>query len=1299
MASSNEYTNEQLNYFRICHVTTNILAEGLRTIFKQEWDKQYKATIGEWKDDPRNGQDFNNGESLRNRRKNVHLLATMKNGNRAEWDCTMLFYAILYSDCVGHGINATVRTNVDDLRKFRNEVFAHTLRDNLSDADFHKTISKVCGAFQVLGLDTVKIQDIKNQTTFPTEELRDVLKEVNNLKHQLQDKEDQRQVLEDQLQKEITSFCILPPKPSHDIGNRDRDVSEIAKQLRELKEANESSLTYLYISGNPGSGKSQLARLVARGFFDEDKEMPCASSFVMTVNAASPGSLLESYAFFARQLRCPEYSIIQILNSKNSKIEEKIADLKMLISTKISLFTSWLLVVDNVTSVSSVHAHLPDSGNEAWGKGQLLITTQDTASIPLPSSCINHILVSKGMDHDDAISLLSMLSGLPNSEQENEVAQALDYQPLALASAATFVKQAQQNKASSHFGWKEYLKVLEKGQRRITEEILAETNLSYPNSMTAAIALAVEKEITSNKVVNHLFSLLSICAPKPLSLDIGINYIKTVDENSKDLDKELICMRLKRCSQLLFDEDEKGCFIRVHQVVHDAIKTALKDNPKDNNIETINGAIKSFSQFINSLPQESHSALDTLHVVPHLRTFLFVIADVFSKESSSVQAHDKYISSNFYQENFHEFGCICLKHCEFNGAKMYHEYALALKLEKLGTTDLALATSYTYLGLIHRNLGDLEQAKEHHQRALTIQIEKLGAEHIVVATSYNNLGLIHRRFGDLEQAKEHHQRALTIQLEKLGAEHIVVATTYNNLGLIHQDLGDLEQAKDYYQRALTIKIKKLGGEHIDVAGSYNNLGVIHRRLGDLEQAKQCQQRALTISLEKLGAEHIDVATIYNNLGVIHGQLGDLQQAKDYYQRALTIGLEKLGADHIDVATSYINLGVIHGELGDLQKAKEYLERALTIKLEKLGAEHIDVGSIYDNLGFIHRELGDLQQAKEYHQRALAITLEKLGAEHIDVAVSYNNLGSIHYKLGDLQQAKEYLQRALTIKIEKLGAEHIDVAVSYNNLGSIHYKLGDLQQAKEYLQRALTIKLERVGAEHIDVGSIYDNLGLIHGELGDLQQAKEYHQRALTITLGKLGAEHIDVATSYNNLGIIHHDLGVLEKAKEYHQRALTIRLEKLGAQHIDVATSYNRLGEVHQDLGDLQHAKEYHQRALTIRLEKLGAEHIDVGSSHDKLGLIHHDLGDLEQAKQCQQRALTIRLEKLGAEHIDVARCYDNLALIHHDLGDLEQAKEYNQRALTIRLEKLGAEHNLVARSYENLRLIQRDLGDIEQSK
>ena len=58
----------------------------------------------------------------------------------------------------------------------------------------------------------------------------------------------------------------------------------------------------MYISGNPGSGKSQLAGLVAKRFFDEARDIPSSTPCVMALNAASPDSLLESYALMARQV-------------------------------------------------------------------------------------------------------------------------------------------------------------------------------------------------------------------------------------------------------------------------------------------------------------------------------------------------------------------------------------------------------------------------------------------------------------------------------------------------------------------------------------------------------------------------------------------------------------------------------------------------------------------------------------------------------------------------------------------------------------------------------------------------------------------------------------------------------------------------------------------------------------------------------------------------------------------------------------------------------------------------------------
>ena len=1097
MALSKEYTKEQLNYFRICYVTTDLLAEGLRELFKREWDNQYKSkSLGEWKDLAQNGTDFYNGESLRNQRRNAHLLATMINGNRAQWDCTMLFYAILYSDCVGPYLASTVRNNVDDLRNFRNGEFAHVPQGSLPEIDFQNAIGKVHVAFKALGLSTVKIDDIKNEKTFPTDELRKILKEVDDVKQGLQEKENQRQVLEDQLQKEASSFCILPPKPTHEIESRESEVAQIAHQLRELKKANKNRLSYLYISGNPGSGKSQLAGLVAERFFDEVKEMPCTSSFVMTVNAASQNSLLESYANFARQLKCPDFSVMQTLSSKDWNIKEKIANLKMLIAAKIGCYTSWLMVVDNVTKLTFVHDYLPQSGTETWARGQLLITTQDTKSIPLNSSSINHISVSQGMNPHDATSLLAKLSGVFDNELAENVAQKLDYQPLALAGAAVFVKDIRQDKASKHFGWDEYLKILQKGKRETTEDTLADTNPIYPNTMTTAITLAVEAQVKSDKFFEHLFRFLSLCAPQPLNVDIAVSYLINVLERDDKEDKEHIRRRFRRCSLLLLEEDEDSCYyIRVHQVVHDAMKWVMSDCTENQTIKVVSEAVTSFNKFIVTIPHENRT-MDTMYIIPHVRALIIPINTVITTENMS-QVHVQDIS-----EKLSNLGNICKMHCEFKVAEKYLEISLAFRIRLLGDQNVDAASGYNDLASIHFDLGDLEQAKEYQLRGLAIFLKKLGAEHVSVATSYGNLASIHLDLGDLEQAKEYQQRGLAIFLKKLGAEHVSVATSYGNLASIHKDLGDLEQAKEYQQRGLAIELKKLGAEHVSVATSYGNLASIHKALGDLEQAKEYQQRGLAIKLKKLGAEHVSVATSYGNLALIHKDLSDLKQAKEYQQRGLAIELKKLGAEHVSVATSYGNLASIYRNLGDLEQAKEYQQRGLAIFLKKLGAEHVSVATSYGNLASIHKDLGDLEQAKEYQQRGLAIKLKKLGAEHVSVATSYGNLASIHKDLGDLEQAKEYQQRGLAIELKKLGAEHVSVATSYGNLASIHKDLGDLEQAKEYQQRGLAIQLKKLGAEHVSVATSYGHLASIHQDLGDFEQAKEYQQRALVMKLKK-----------------------------------------------------------------------------------------------------------------------------------------------------------------------------------------------------
>ena len=184
MASSLKFTEGQINYFKVCFIVTDELAEGLREIFKREWDNRHKAILGEWKDEPKNGMDFWSGESDRNRSRNAHLLRVIKKGNRAEWDCTMLFYAILFSDCI-YSLSLAVQSNVDNLRKLRNEDFAHMPRGHLSSIEFQNVVSKISTAFHALNLPTQNICEITNTTTFLSEELRKVLTKIDILKNEV----------------------------------------------------------------------------------------------------------------------------------------------------------------------------------------------------------------------------------------------------------------------------------------------------------------------------------------------------------------------------------------------------------------------------------------------------------------------------------------------------------------------------------------------------------------------------------------------------------------------------------------------------------------------------------------------------------------------------------------------------------------------------------------------------------------------------------------------------------------------------------------------------------------------------------------------------------------------------------------------------------------------------------------------------------------------------------------------------------------------------------------------------------
>ncbi|CAB4003673.1 Nephrocystin-3 [Paramuricea clavata] len=1096
-------SEEKRNYICMQNIIIDVVSEGLRKVFKNEWNTRYQASLGAWDDTSVSGQQLFNRENTRPRPNKNMYQAKFQQGNTNQWDCSVLFDAILYSNSISKSsLNPTIKTEVENIRYMRNKIM-HADDTTLSDADFQTMIRDVEKAFKSLSLPVNDITQMKSK--------RNLYK----------------------------SFQVLPPKPTHEVVRRSEKVKEIEQELQKLRIDSDGKLTYFYISGNPGSGKSQLSRQLGEDLF-KDVNLETQTTFVMTLHAKDLDTLRHSYEDFCRRLNCSERVLSNVINSSKTN-KEKIEDLRSLIESRIKNWKRWWIIVDNVENLQKMSNLLPQRDDEVWNNGQIILTVQNTNAVPSDSLFTRHISLSLGMKDGECRQLLSTLSGTDaNNPLLDEVAEKLDYQPLAMAAAAVYFKKVIEGKYCRTFSWQDYLQKL-KNKRIETEKQLEQISTAYTSTMTAAVKLAVEKS-AEDLILNHTFNLFSLISFEPLPVDIIVKYVQEIDQK---YDKEDIYLALKDCSLFLLTETE-DCDVWLHRVVHEATKslsvckesdTTYYSHPGIANERAIIDAATTVQNVIKALYCFQHRH-DQIKMIPHIKAFNAAIEKLFVEQDSLYSISSDFEKPDIYAI-YHFFGRTLNRYCEYHLAVKFYN----TNLQILGDSECHDYRSSTFieLGNSYTKIGDFDKAMDYHQRALEIQEKYLGPNHVDVAVSYNNIGLVYYDQGDLDQAKDCYQRALKIKEKQLGPNHVDIAASYNNIGLVYYGKGDLKQAKDYYQQALEIEEKQLGPNHVRVAVSCSNIGLVYYDQGDLDKADDYYQRALKIEEKQLGPNHVDIAASYNNIGLVYYDKGNLDQAKDYYQRALEIEEKQLGPNHVDVAVSYNNNGLVYYDEGDLDKAKHYYQRALEIEEKQLGPNHVNVATSYNNIGLVYYDKGELDQAKNCYQRALEIEEKQLGPNHVDVAVSYNNIGLVYYDKGDLDQANDYYQRALQIEEKQVCPNHVDVAVSYNNIGGVHYKKGDLDQAKDYYLRALEIEEKQLGPNHVDVAVSYNNIGLVYYEKGDLDQANDCYKRALEIQEKQLGPNHVDVAASYNNIGLVYYDKGDLDQANDYYQRALRVR--------------------------------------------------------------------------------------------------------------------------------------------------------------
>ena len=176
------------------------------------------------------------------------------------------------------------------------------------------------------------------------------------------------------------------------------------------------------------------------------------------------------------------------------------------------------------------------------------------------------------------------------------------------------------------------------------------------------------------------------------------------------------------------------------------------------------------------------------------------------------------------------------------------------------------------LGLFLHRAGDFPGARIAFEAALAVDERVLGAAHPQVARDENHLGLVRRDMYQLDPARASHERALAIAEAAFGPHHPIVASYVNNLGTVLLDQGDALGALAAFRRAFAIDEAAYGPDHTRVAIRASNLGNVLRLFADFEEARGAYEVAHDIFLRKLGADHTNTKTVAANIAAL-GSLG------------------------------------------------------------------------------------------------------------------------------------------------------------------------------------------------------------------------------------------------------------------------------------------------------------------------------------------------------------------------------------------------------------------------------------------
>ncbi|EAS06316.2 tetratricopeptide repeat protein (macronuclear) [Tetrahymena thermophila SB210] len=676
----------------------------------------------------------------------------------------------------------------------------------------------------------------------------------------------------------------------------------------------------------------------------------------------------------------------------------------------------------------------------------------------------------------------------------------------------------------------------------------------------------------------------------------------------------------------------------------------------------------------------------------------------------SIYQYDRQIQSqNFLQKIFNTVNS--------NLIKLQFSESTTEILSQISTQNHPdIASSYTSLGIVYRNIGHYEEAQEYLQKALKQRELTYGYEHTKVnqKSPFNttqNLNKFAKKY--LVKMKISYQLFLspiqpghiTIYLNMINLlNSINKRQKFENLALAQYNRENYEESFKNYQKAHDIKVKIYSNDHIFIPSAKNNIAVALYKQGKTEQSKFFLNQSLQIisNFENDDKNNKDVdpyllCSTLNHLAWALTEMEQPEKALQYYKKTEQKMKQLVGKDHLNISNLYCNIGITYFHLGDFEKALKYHEQAYSINIQVLEPHHSIICNNLDNIGSCYSKQQKHTKALEYHMKSLQIRKQKSKTMKEDIANSYDHVASTYYDLQKYKEALEYYLQELKIR-KQLNQKGIQLASLLNNIAITYKNLENLDRSLKYHQKTLRLRESYLPFEHQEILSSISNIASILYDQEKYTEAIEFYKKELLLKEKLHTPQCAKVAVTLNNIGCSYKNINNLDEAVNYHRKALELRKKILKENDDDIISSIESISSTLYDMQRFQEGLESYYEELQLKIKKFGEDNLKVATTYNNIACTLKNLGQIAEALKMHQKSLVIKQKILGHDHLDVATSLDNIASIIYDQNDFQYALEMYKKVLGIRRKCYQTNNLQIAVTLHNLACTYHNLKDYESA-